>query len=394
MNSNTEQNHSFFETTAAEEMTKTFSQLCNSMSSANVNIPRFDSFKDAYDFIGEFESVTTGMTDNQRASLISKAFPMGCFRPWFETTLKPLVDRQSTWSMLKTEIIKRFGDVGDHERHLRRLKALNYDPASGKSLLEFIEDFMFSYAKVYGDKDDEMAVKLINASLPMSIKPQLSIYTEYREAKNSKMLKNVAKQYDASHVEPQVKVTSREDTKHLAELMETIVKNFQKESEQTRRAVASVYKVQEDIKELVQKNQSNYYHRPSSPKIPMNSDQRYHNSQIDKNGSDYKRSQSPGYEREKEQRPRSPGRYQQEMSIQRPWSPGSRTQAMRSPIGQRKAYDRPPTPRYEVEKSSLPSEAHSAMNTEMYFARFGKPPSPCNNCKSWHWRDHCPFHLN
>ena len=148
------------ETNNLNDISRSVSQWYSQMSFAHVNIPKFDACSNVYDFLTEYEDATVTLTDEQKATVLNRAFPPGCHRSWYDNELKPLVKASKPWSEIKAAIVSRFSVQEERDRHLARLRELKFDPESHKMLLDFVDDMIYSYKKAYpNDKDDESCIR-------------------------------------------------------------------------------------------------------------------------------------------------------------------------------------------------------------------------------------------
>lgn len=386
-----------FDTTSAQEMTRCLGQLCNQVSLSSIKVPRFDSFSDVFEFLTEFELITTGLESEQKALLLTKAFPVGCNRSWYETDLKPLIQNKARWSEIREFIVRRFSDDGEQDRHFTKVKDISFDPEGDKSLLNFIEDLLYSFKRAFGDLSEDFAVKYIKASIPKTMRPLLNSYAEFRDAKTVEMIKQAAKRYDFTKGSSTKSSSSREATRELAGMLQEIVKSIKRDNEDTRKAVATAFKAFESNQARDRTSRppspSTSYFRPN----PSREHERYDQTSVTVPGHRYKRSASPRREESQWDRRRSPQRYDRNLSSNRPGSPGygrlvSPGRSDNRPYNS--VADRPPTPGVRDTEENKNNESEEVINSDMYYARFGKPPTPCSQCKAMHWNKHCPFYLN
>lgn len=393
---------SMFDATSAQEVSRSIGQLCSTFSLTNIKIPRFDSFKDVHDFVAEFEELTITMSDEQKLIVVSKAFPIGCHRTWFESNVSPLIKENKFWVDVKRTLIDRFSIEKSEDRDFVKLHSLKFDEESDKSLLSFVDDVLYYYRKAYGPDHDIQAIRHIKANLPTRVTSSLSNYSEYREARTIEDLKKAAKLYDLSKGSIQHARISREATHELTQAIKEMITKLSSESKQTREAVASLaaFQARDKSTNSVQEPSRNaspsreYYTkgRPLSPGL--------HQQQIPRYPEPYKRSVSPGYSNNDYGWPKSPRRYgynspsgniprlsYQNQNTYRPQA----YQNYERPSSPQMPLQSPPYQEALKQKSEV---QENAFNSNMYFARFGKPPTPCQQCNAWHWRNHCPFMMN
>lgn len=345
------------ETSFFQDVTRSVDQLCVQMSLNNVSVPRFSSYNDVFDFLTEFETATTASSDDQKLVLLAKAFPPGRHRAWYETDLAPLIKGNAPWSVVKSKLIARFSDTEDRDRHFVRLRELNFNPESGQKLLDFVEDILYSYKKAYPKNSDaETCVRYTKASIPAPLKPSLGMIPGYKDAIDEESFKKAIKQFDASRSGlSDGKKSDRIGATELANILKDMMSGIRKENEVTRNAIVSALRSND-------RPQQNDNRRGYSPR------RRDYQSPSRDN-----RRPSTNYH---ENRPASPhGLGYNNRNNDRP-DPKSET---------REAQDQQNKP--------IQTSEH-AFSTEKYFARFGKPPSACDQCNDWHWIRHCPLHLN
>lgn len=375
------------------EVTKSISQLCNQVSLVNISVPKFSSCSDVFEFISLFEAVTVTFSDEQKCLLLNKAFPPGKHRSWFESELQPTLDVGADWKQIKKLLIERFSATGDRDRHFEKLLTMKYNPSSDQSLLEFVEDMAHSYRKAFpvdpkqptDPNESESELRYIRAALPPEIKAKLSTYPNYMEAKNLDAIKKVARLYDisngGSHGKSQV---DRKVTSELATILKDMIKGIEKEGQETRKAIVAAFQP------------SNQQFRPPSPGYRLS------NSNYRLNSPNY-RAISP-----QRDRGRSPIRSNYQQNIQRNEQVPIQGHRPASPRNydpnhnnNYRKYPQEPLNQNNIAQQSITPKANSqvvsedkAYSSEMYYQRFGKPPSPCNTCGFWHFNRHCLVHLN
>ena len=389
-----------FDTSSANEMTKSLSQLCNQVSFANIKVPRVDSFKDIFDFISEFESATSGLEDSQKVSIINRSFPAGCNRPWFETELEPLIKMGTNWSMIRKAIIRRFSTKEERDRHVFKLRELSYDPDGNQSLLDFVEEMIFSLKKALKNEDPAVWISMVKASIPEKMRSTINLYPEFRDADTLEKLKQAAKHYDQTKATNPTIGPSREATRELASMFKEMVKSIQKDNEETRKAVVAAF---QSFERTDQERSFRPYRpttpnrdtfRPASPRGGYRDPRGESSSNMA--GEFYKYPNSRTREHPYQDRGMSPQRSNQYSSSNRPQSPGQRGM---SPNGKessrfRPVAGRPPTPGSHINDSQARRDQNEASDTERYYSQFKRPPNPCEQCQGAHWNRHCPYYLN
>ena len=351
------------------DMTRSASQWYNQMSISNINVPKFSSSKDVYDFITEYEDVTATLADEQRPKLLNKAFRHGDHSSWYEIELKPAIDEGKPWSQIKSKIIDRFSIQGDRDRHFTRLRELKFNPDSSRMLLDFVDDMLYSYKRAYkSDYNEESCIRFIKSSLPQGTQAILSADTDYREAQNIEALKRAAKQYDLSRRVGDSSPNNRQVTTELASMVKELAASFKKELELNMKDNAITRKDNETTRNAIvaalrfnqRDNESANRERQSRPTYQD------------------RRSPSPAFR----QRSPSPKPYD------RNYLSAGKATNKDGPSGAKDKFQR-----YGEDANATKREAFSSKS---YFEAFGMPPSACTLCNdnSWHWSKHCFKNLN
>lgn len=342
-----------------QDVTRSVDQLCTQMALANVNIPKFNPTKDVFDFLTEFEMVTSAHTDQQRFTLLAKAFPSGHLRLWYEAEIKPAIVANATWSAVRSKIVNRFSDVEDRDRHFAKLRDLKFDADGSQRLLDFVEDLLFSYARAFPtDTSQEARVRYVKAAIPASLKSTLGIIPEYQTALDEGTLKRAVKQFDSTRgIRSDYNTDSGLKTSELATLLKDLVSSIRQEGETTRKAMLAGMKFI-DEERAIHKDAISYYHnyRPRERASP--------NRQERRSSPNHRVNRSPSPQRGSQ--PNRPGKVEDKTvevkDIKEPGKPSNHKDEL---------FDR-----------------------DSYYSRFGRPPSPCDDCGYNHWRRHCVKHLN
>lgn len=350
-----------------DDMSRSVSRICDQMSLVNVNVPRFSSFKDVFDFLTEFETITSTHSDEQKLVLLTKAFPPGKHRAWFETELKPLIKEQKPWKDVKDVVIKRFSETENRDRHFLRLRELKFNPNGDQRLLDFVEDILYSYKKAYPqDTDQESKIRYVKASIPTSIKPSLSMIPEYQNAKTEDELKKGIKSYDVAQGNVSIlKADDRIGISELASVLKEMMNGIKNEGEATRKTIVAALNTE--------RPSSSYHHKDENYR---RKEGQYRQDTRSPNRNDYHghnrspRTTSPNY---RDNRQNSPRRREYQ----------SAKQDSEVPIQVK-----------DKNKSENSRQNDRIYDENSYFERFGKPPTPCGDCGFWHWNRHCIKYLN
>lgn len=405
--------------TMFQDISRSVDQLCAQMSLANIKVPKPTSFDNIFDFMSEYELVTTGLSDNQRKLLLARAFSTGHHQKWFKEEIAPIIDPESvnntnllatieaiganrtnnsimtktnkvTWKEIKDKIIERFSDNHDQDRYMVKLRDLKFDPDGDKKLLDFVEATLYTYKKAF-PTDNSNAVRYVKAAIPINVMPMLSILKEYQDASDEDNLKKAAKRYDSSRsVSDRTKGTDKTVANELAKVLKDVLNGIQKEGESTRGAFLSAFKsyYPESKKEEVQRPRTGYVSpRGVSPNRDRNNNDRsgqdryYQRDRSPMRADNYRpnqaqRSQSPVYNR---QRSPSPRRYENNRQ---------RNDEFKLPVRSGSQVIKDQTVPLPAGTSNV-----EAFSSEEYYAKFKKPDTPCA-CGYYHWRRHCINHLN
>lgn len=359
------------DTTSLDEISRSVSRWYSQMSFAHVNVPRFNSCSNVYDFLTEYEDATITLEDEQKASLLNRAFPPGCHRSWYENELKPLIDASKPWKDIKTKIIGRFSMQEDQDRHLARLRELKFNPEGNKMLLDFVDDMIYSHKRAYPtDTSKESCVRWIKSALPQNIQAILSVNPDYQSNTDIEKLKKAVRQYDMSKSNDVGRPLDRHLTTEMANMVKDLVATVRSELELCKKDNEATRKDNEATRGAVvaafQSNQASRTYGDS-----------YRNRQRSPARYNDRRSPSPGPPRG----PPSPRL--REGSYNSGWRQEPKTSFNKEQI--------------YIKPDSTPAKMpENAFNSKSYFERFGAPPTPCPECNEdlWHWARHCHKRLN
>lgn len=376
-------------TTVFNNVTRSMDSLRTQISISGLKIPRFDSFNNVFEFLTEYELITTGLDDKQKILLLAKAFPPGCHRSYYESDLAPLAKINVTWSHAKDMIVKRFADSDDRSRHLVKLREISYDPESSSSLLDYVEDVFLLYKKAYPkDIAESTAVDYVKAAIPKSIRQQLNMYHGYREANSEEELKKAVKQYDIMRVSAPKSSASRELTRDITEIIQGAIRDMRKEISESQKGVVAALKLQEEKIEQVNRMR---FRSPEKPTYNAYGTSRS-SSPIQRSGPS--RPPSPGYYRQ-DYRQQNGDRYNQLRNVD--VSYGRRSPTHHAQEGYNRPYVRVPQniaqPPTEMPVQQNQDVAHDLFDSRRYQEQFGKPPRACSFCGLQHWDKHCPYNL-
>lgn len=365
-----------------QNVTKSVDSLRTTLSITGINVPRFDTFNDVFEFLAEYELITTGLDESQKILMLAKAFPVKCHRAFYEAELAPLVKRPKPWSEVKNVIVDRFADTNVQARHLVRLRELKFDPESDKSLLDFVEEVFHSYKKAYPEEVVKTtAVAHVKASIPKELRQAFNMHSDFREAKDEESLKH----YDLSKGVSNKQIIGREEAKDITAMVQETLKTFQKQVIDSQKAVVAALRIQEEKIDHVSRSR---YRSPEHG--PQRSQSPGFSRELSRNASPSRESRNEyervGYRAENGQRPR--GYYNGNNFGRR--SPSPRVREFNNQ-NFRSIAERPPTPHHNLQTADSTQLADSIYDSKRYLKEYGKPPRPCSHCGSNHWDRHFPL---
>lgn len=423
-------------------MNQSIDQLINQLSVVNINVPRVDAFKDIFEFVNEFESITAPLTDEQQLKLLIKAFPPGRLRNYYESVLKPLITPTATWQTIKAKIIEHYSDTEDRDRQLKRLQGMRFVDDGHKKLFDYVEELIYTFSKAFEGQDDGIKIRYVKSNLPATISQLLINNNDYNNPANLEQFLRGVRQYDRvkanqSTSDGCVKLKSSE----LVTMMKEVFKDMQQEKEEKRHQVAALRPSSREGSP----GRDGVLARPNSPRFQY--DQPYYNRNQQVNNPIYERKQTDYYPQRspsparrfaasgEQYRPRydrSPQRYvryddthvrpnhsqyeprQEYCSRQASYQPQDTYQSQLAyeslnsrgsqqfQHSQRTQDSRVTSRSLSPRAARLPQDSNTtqiahneaAFSTERYYRKFGRPPTPCPRCQLMHWERHCPDYLN
>lgn len=231
---------SFNQTTLAIELSKTVNALRNSLAIANIQVPKFDEGIGIYEFIANYENITSTLDDELKVALISKSFPPGTLTAWYRTELEPLIKASSSWFSIKEKLIERFSKAKDNDRHLARLKNLTFSPESDKKLLNYIEEMVYAFTMAFKKTNPiQDLIRFIKAGLPDKTQSYLSTIHEWREAKSIDDLKEAARTYDAL-IKSRTTSVMDQNVNNLSKTLLDLIEDIKRDREDIRADVLAL----------------------------------------------------------------------------------------------------------------------------------------------------------
>lgn len=410
------------------EISKTVEQFCSQFSISNVIVPRFDSCKDVFTFITEFETATAALPEEQRKKLLVKSFPSGRLNDWYENEILPTIN-VLTWKAVKAKIIDRFSDVEDRDRHIQRLEKLKFNPDGSSKLYDHVEELLYSIGKAFPKiLDDDSKIRYIKAKLPSAIIPSLLTIPTYNTATTIIQLKEAFRMYDKLYVKKLGSEESQSDKTKANDLMqaiqvmiETTLKQQQKPKDVvsaiTPRSLSPARQPQHrEIPEQQYQRRDpspgysgylRYQNRPNSPRYTRSphltpsptrrsvEPNQYYNQNNNRNNyrnqyNEHSNEQTHNYQHQSRYNNYRSRNDYQSRPYNAPSSPNLRYNRQHFDNKQLNSYQDNQA-RANVHSNYKPEEA---FDLQAYYQKFGVPPAPCSNCRRMHWIRHCHESLN
>lgn len=372
-----------------QDVSRAMGQLCTQISYANVKVPKYEECKDVYEFLSEFNIATSVLTLEQKLPLLAKSFNHSDIKCWYTTELQPMIESCKPWKEIRNKIIDRFTDIDDPDRHFNNLKELKFEPGKGKKLLNFAENFIYSYKQAYDNEtSDTNCIRALKASLPKEVRNKLSDKPDFKQTESITKLKEVIKSYDLSlgfDTEPKPNTAGLEaviqQLTSKIELMQSKIELIDKGNKDTKEAIkAAMVSRQDQIEDRMQIAAMNYNYGRQKAYSPSTSPKPYrrsHESHGHSSNDQYTKRRDSGSSREA-----SPAR-----------EPRSQHKGQSHSHSDHRARS-PELTRQDNKKSNEHKSSYRAFNDDKYWKRFGRPPRPCKGCSAWHWDIHCPdLHL-
>lgn len=381
-------------TMAIQDVTKSVEQLCNQLTLSNVVVPKIGAYKDVFDFLNEFESVTATLPEEQKKTLLVKAFPPGRLRNWYDEKIKSLIsDPKANWKTITDKIAQRYSETEERDRYFKRLNEMKFDPKGQQKLFDFVEDLCYSFSKAFpSEKDDDTKIRYVRSVLPSALKPSLAMIQDYSFPKNLDTFMRGIRQYDSLNPSEQSPTGDKQDqlkSSELVTVLKELVKGVRQEGEATRNVVAALKNTVREPSPQRSRRERYDYSRPRSPSNVPPSQTIQTNRE--RSVSPYNRrpypsspqpgrkiiGQNPSYQQANNNAQGTPNQYYPHARGQSP------AKYYKEPAGSTQAN----TPQGKGSKNQAFDEA-------FYFNKYGVPPRPCSNCQYMHWERHCFVHLN
>lgn len=351
----------------------TLAKLAHSLDSyaasaiTSLAVPEFGGSpgEDVREFLAKFKTATITLSDDMKCLAIQKALK-GSAKIWAKENLKSNFLGQE-WKPIKQALIKRFEGANAELRHLERLNQLKYEPTQD-TLLSYIEKYVYLYRLAHTPCGDNDIIRALKINLPRQVQKALNILDDnWTICNDVRTLYSLARRaeekilaYDTTDDEG-TQVRANEMAKLLKEVREIITKkplNAQETEDQGALA-------------LISSQTNRERNEPARPLVPREGQYRGYYS-------GYQRPNPRGYNSANQYRSNN-GRYQNENSDRRLLIPAdNRTRDL------------------VVRRNNEPFEVRPEpdINSELveaYYARYGKPPGPCQICQLPHYNRHCPY---
>lgn len=406
----------------AQELSRSIDQLVSQFSVVGINVPRIDSYKDIFEFINDFETITATLPEDQSLKLLVKAFPPGRLRTWYDKELKTLIGQGTTWAIVKPKIIQRYSDTEDRDRHLKRLQGMKFIDNGQNKLYDYVEELLYSFDKAFEGCNDTTRIGYVKNSLPQSVSQVLIHNNDFNNATTMEPFIRSIRQFDKSR-----SVSSNDeqslnkiDTNELTSVLKELVKEI-KHSGDNKPKVAAMQSPKRGNSPV----REHYNNRPNSPRgqfrlqyiydynrnLHLNRDQpslRYPQPSLQRSPSP--RRQFVGYDSNYDRRDRQTHLFTRQgcdtqNQLFNRIQPTTRRDNFAghrcgSPSSQRRHYDLNPMQQafgqqyYRGNDRSQSPPVSKAFSDTLYYQKFGVPPTPCPRCNLMHWERHCTDNLN
>lgn len=404
---------------STQDVSKSIDQLVGQLTFGNISVPRLDRYKDVFEFINEFETVTATLSNEQQLRILIKAFPPGRLRAWYDREIKSHVANNSPWATVKAKIISYYSDKEDQDRYFSRLHSMKFDPEGHEKLFVFVEDLLYVFGKAFNQVDsNDVKIRYVKSVLPPSVSQSLSQNSNFANPTDMTQFLKAIRQYDTSRAHETI---GQSDNKHVntAELVKIIKDLVKQESEKSTKIIAAMLPNARGASP-----NRNFDSRAESPRRTRFDEPRQRD--LESSFTNQGQNRPSGYDR----RSPSPGRRNVNGNQSYNWPnyhhPTGRYNRIDDPRGsyQGNRYGRPSSP-YVNDRArsqspgganipaqsgqqarnnqgynhlandhySNPTQQPSAFSDETYYGMFGVPPRACGNCGAMHWDRHCLLNL-
>lgn len=341
-----------------QKLTQSMNQYAASAVSG-LNVPEFSGKieEDVRDFVRRFKLATITLTDEMRCLALEKALH-GTAYVWAKNNIKTLL-RSGDWKAAKQALVERFQPPNAELKAHEQLSKLKFNPKLG-SLQSYIEDYHNCYKKAYKTCEDSAVITQLKLNLPNNVQRSFNVlndnWTSFSKIKDLLELAKRAEEKILPFEQPD------EGNKLDAITLKEILKEF-KDSLVSKKDAEPQSVAEKPVENLAlihkdtpnnnngQKNMTGfaprrgpYYPYPYRSRNPFRPRSEYRGNYTDQNMNQQ----------------RTESGYNPEVPDKDPKSTNKRNE----------------NPAYEV-----------------YKAKYGEPPSPCDTCSGKHFHRHCPYKM-
>lgn len=333
------------------ETLQNLSRSINQQVAASINsidVPEFHGLphEDVYDFLKRFKIATLTLSDDYRCLAFNKSLK-GAALTWAKATIKRHII-EANWSAIKAALYDRFGSPDRVLRYREDLTRLEF--LEGQStLMAYIELYLATYKKAFKNHQDSEVILSLRLNLPDKVVRGLNIlddsWSEYTEIQK---FIDIVRRYESKILPYEVKTDlngnslSKESLNAMfEELRKAVNEDLNKHKEETKPEVQALAALAHSAPPEPQNDERHYYNRYSQP-----------NNQYQRNYDNNNPSEQILQHNERKVHPKI--------------TPDSVT-------------------------DDVASGAAQKVILEAYYARFGKPSSPCYFCQGDHLNRHCPL---
>lgn len=335
-----------------EKLNDTLYQYATS-ALANVSLPEYKGLpqEDVLEFIKRFKSATLPFNDDMKCLSLNKSL-VGAAHVWAKENIKQFL-KEGNWKAAKKAIIDRFSAPNQEIRHQEKLLKMKFNRADG-TLTSYVEIYADLYRKAHKDAVDQDIIRSLSLNLPNDIIKHLNIlsenWTTFGSIKELYSLirrlefKILPYEPDSENQEEKVSFTA------LSKMLKDIQESMKKQSD----------KLKEDSEEVVAAIQTRNY---SNKQVYTQQPQRYQPYYYDRGRGGYRNNYCNNYRNDREKYDRNEPQLTSENN-----------------------------PRMlPITQPDQPMISNVSKVKENYYAKHGKPPSPCEFCGEDHFNKHCPY---
>lgn len=323
--------------------------------------------EDVKEFIGKFKTATITLSDEMKCLALSKALS-GSAKIWAKENIKSNL-LSGNWKAAKKLLKERFAALDSDLKNLEKLGKLKHDPGK-ETLISYLEKYSAYYKSAHKEAKDTDIIRSLKLNLPRNVIRGLNMVNdEWANLKEMKDLYVLARRVEdkiLAYEDPEQSVSSTkaEDITKMLKEMKEILKHKQEAKEEPQQP-------SETVAAMSFPNNYQKYQRP------------YNNNQNFNRPRHYDQRSRQGYN----------NGARNHQSFQRPIYRKVYNQRRTDYPSKKLAIDNAPQNGAIEDKprGTLNDRAAEASVIELYYKRYGKPPSPCQLCKGEHFNRHCPY---